>query len=50
MDVVQDRRALMTSHPKRRREPPRSLERVHCSRIGFTEWSHENQTLTKFRG
>jgi hypothetical protein len=26
------------------------LERAHCSRIGFTEWPHENQTLTKFRG
>jgi hypothetical protein len=23
---------------------------THCSRIAFTEWPHENQTLTKFRG
>jgi hypothetical protein len=26
------------------------LERAHCSRIGFTERPHENQTPTKFRG
>jgi hypothetical protein len=25
-------------------------ERANCSRIGFTERPHENQTLTKFRG
>jgi hypothetical protein len=24
--------------------------RTHCSRIAFTEWPPENQTLTKFRG
>jgi hypothetical protein len=23
---------------------------THCSRIAFTDWPHENQTLTKFRG
>jgi hypothetical protein len=23
---------------------------AHCSRIGFTEWPHRNQTPTKFRG
>jgi hypothetical protein len=26
------------------------LARAHCSRIGFTRWSHENQTQAKFRG
>jgi len=33
-------------------EPPLQtcLERAHCSRIGFTEWPHDNQTLTKFPG
>jgi hypothetical protein len=24
------------------------LERAHCSRIGFTEWPHENQAPTNF--
>jgi hypothetical protein len=28
---------------------PRCL-RAYCSPIGFTEWPHQNQTLTKFRG
>ena len=26
------------------------LERAHYSRIGFTEWPYQNQTLTKFHG
>jgi hypothetical protein len=32
------------------RNPPAyagRLERAHCSRIGFTEWPHRNQTPTK---
>ena len=26
------------------------LDRALCSRIRFTEWPHENQTLTRFQG
>jgi len=29
---------------------PLCLERAHYSRIGITEWPHQNQTPTKFRG
>jgi hypothetical protein len=37
------------SDPRMHEEDP-AFGRQLFRRIGFTEWPHENQTLTKFRG